>query len=728
MAEALYEPGTAFAAAVDAVRQQGSTTSEAVDGLLGLLDDTELLGLLDGDTTVLQGALAIAKARRYNAAPFEAGRVDRLGIPGIRFTDGPRGVALGQSTSFPVAIARAASWDTDLETRIGGAIGAEARAQGANFLGGICVNLAPAPGWGRTQESYGEDPVLIGAMGAALHRGEAPWVMTCVKHLALNSMEDARFRVDVRVTDATLHEVYLPHFRTVIEAGVDSVMSAYNSVNGSWTGENRRMLTDILRGQWGFEGLVMTDFVFGLRDPVGSVAAGQDLEMPFRQQRAAALPHALADGRINRADVIRAAHRILSTQLRLALRAQPTPALDVVACAEHRALAREAAARGSVLLRNSVVDHSAVLPLSPDDAVQIAVLGSLADEANLGDVGSSQVRPPTDLVVTVLDGLRSKLGPEVVRTAPAGDIPAAVNAARAASAAVVVAGLTSADEGESMLSVDADCVRLLGGVAKWRPVAVLVSKGLQAVTRRNKVGGDRRDLRLHPDDVALIQAVAAVNTRTIVVVIGGGTIIVDPWDTAVAAILVCWYPGMAGGAAITDMLLGDAEPGGRLPLTIPHRLADLPMVDWAATTTTYGSSWGQRHLDRNATPAAYPLGFGLGYTTFDVKDLHVALIDREQIDATVTVTNVGHRPGRHVVQIYGTPLGPDLPTPRALLGFTSIHLDAGQTVTTTVPATTRPLQHWTDEGFVLAASAISVEAAAHSGDPQALTVILPVED
>jgi beta-glucosidase len=725
MTEALYTPGTAFAAAVDAVRVDGSPIAEAVDGLLLQLTDTELLGLLDGDTKILPGALAAAI--RYMATPVQAGRVDRLGIPGIKFTDGPRGVALGYSTSFPVAIARAASWDTGLETRIGAAIGAEARAQGANHVGGICVNLAPVPGWGRSQESYGEDPVLLGAMGAALHRGEAPWVMTCVKHFALNSIEEARCRVDVRVDDAALHEVYLPHFRTVVEAGVDSVMTAYNSVNGHWAGESLQLLTDILRGQWGFDGFVMTDFVWGLRHPVESVAAGQDLEMPFRQQRAATLPQALADGRLRRRDVERAAHRLLSTQIRFALRAEPRPTMDVVACDEHRALAREAAAQGSVLLRNSIIDGSAALPLTAKDAAGIAVLGSLADDPNLGDVGSSRVHPPADAVVTVVQGLRDKLGAEEVHTAPAGDIPAAVRTARAASAAVVVAGYTSVDEGESMISVDADCVRLLGGITKWRPAAVLLSKALRTIARLKKMGGDRRDLRLHPNDVSLIQAVAAVNTRTIVVVIGGGTIIVDPWDTDVAAILVAWYPGMAGGAAVTDMLLGDTEPGGRLPLAIPHRQTDLPTVDWTATTTAYGHWWGQRHLDRNNTEAAYPFGYGLSYTTFSLSDLHVALSDGEQIEATVTVANVGDRPGRHVVQIYGTPVGSDPPTTRVLLGFESLHLDPGETVTSTVLASTRPLQQWTEGGFVLATAGISVEAASYSGDPQALTAILSFE-
>jgi beta-glucosidase len=166
-----------------------------VNAVLDELTDQELLGLLDGDLGVLAGAAAMLNG--YNTVPFEAGRCRRLGIPGIRFTDGPRGVVTGRSTCFPVAIARAATWDTELEHRIGGAIGAEARANGANLFAGICLNVAPFPGWGRSQESYGEEPLLVGAMGAAVLQGAQPWVMTCVKHFALNSMEEARLTVDV---------------------------------------------------------------------------------------------------------------------------------------------------------------------------------------------------------------------------------------------------------------------------------------------------------------------------------------------------------------------------------------------------------------------------------------------------------------------------------------------------------------------------------------------------
>jgi len=714
-------PDTAFAAAVDSVRRGRRELGAAVADLIGRLTDPELLWLLDGDLTIRRGLTELSQ--RYNRVPYEAGRIDRLGIPGIRFTDGPRGVALGASTAFPVAIARAATWDPGLERDIADAIGAEARAQGANLWAGICVNLAYSPGWGRAQESYGEDPVLLGTMGAAAVQGANPWLMSCVKHFALNSMEEARFRVDVRVADDVLHEVYLPHFRTVVEAGVDCVMSAYNSVNGTWAGHNRHLLTEILRDGWGFAGFVMTDFIWGLRDAVGSVAAGQDLEMPFRQQRAGTLAAALADGTLKRSDAERAARRQLSAQIRLALRARPTPPAGVVATAEHRRLAREAASRGTVLVRNR--DHGGLpaLPLAAETLGLVTLLGPLADQPNQGDVGSSMVSPPSS--VTILDGLRERLGPRLIHV-PGSDPAAASAAAGRADAAIVVVGLSSVDEGESLIGVDTASTQLLGGIARFRPVAAVLVRVAARVARLRRFGGDRRDLRLPPSDIALIRAVAAVNTRTVVVVIGGGTVVLDPWDADVAAVLLAWYPGMEGGHSVAEVLLGEAEPAGRLPVAIPHRQSDLPQVDWDADTVAYDRWWGQRKLDRDGVTAAYSLGFGLGYTTFALADLDVGHLDGEGFRASVTIANTGSRAGRHVVQIYAV-LPADTGRPvHHLLGFRSVQLDPGAGERVEIECSVRPVQRWAAGGFTLDFGSITVRAASWAGDPAALDAVLEI--
>jgi beta-glucosidase len=548
--------------------------------------------------------------------------------------------------------------------------------------------------------------------------GAQPWVMTTVKHYACNSMDEARFRVDVQVDEDVLHEVYLPHFRAVVESGVDSVMSCYNSLNGEWAGQNKRLLTGILRDEWGFPGFVMTDFIWGLRDPIGSVAAGQDLEMPFAQQRAKTLPAALRDGRLARADVEQAARRLLVAQIKLALRAKPTPQQDVIASPAHRQLSREAALLGSVLLRNETVDGAPALPFDGATLRRVAVLGRLADQPNMGDTGSSRTFPPSN--VTIVEGLRERLGDRLNHVST-GRIADAVEAARAADVAVVVVGPADR-EGEALVS-DPASYRLVGGIYANRIAAWFAANLTNFRSRFAEGPGDRRNLGVSTEDVELIRSVAAVNRRTVVVVIGGGTMIVDPWDRDVSALLLAWFPGMEGGRAVADLLLGDAEPGGRLPLAIPHRKQDLPTVDWRARSVRYDRWFGQRKLDRDAVAAAYPFGFGLGYTSFVLGDLSLSTVKGERFTATVKVKNTGSRAGRHVVQIYANLPGEDRPV-RALVGFRAVELGAGKTASVTVDCSTRPLQRWTPRGYAVDVQSVRIEAGSWSGDPVAIGATL----
>ncbi|TQS28256.1 glycoside hydrolase family 3 C-terminal domain-containing protein [Microbispora sp. KK1-11] len=719
---------TPFSTAVAAVRA-GRPLDEAVDELLSQLTREERLWLLDGDLPFWRG-MAEMMTEGYNLTPIPMGRVERLGIPGLLFSDGPRGVVMGRSTAFPVSMARGATWDVALEERVGTAIGLELRAQGANFFGGVCVNLPRHPAWGRAQETYGEDPILLGEFGAALTRGVQRNAMAVVKHFALNSMENARFKVDVTADDAALHEVYLAHFRRIVEEGVSGVMTAYNSVNGEWAGQNEHLMEGVLRGMWGFEGVTVSDFIWGLRDAASSLRAGLDVEEPFRQQRAEHLPADLEAGRASWDDVDRAARRVLRTQLRhYAALTEPEPPLDVVFSPEHRALAREVAARGMVLLKNEPVGDVPLLPLRREALTSLAVIGRLADVANTGDNGSSDVRAPE--VITALRGLTEAL-PRTRITHVADDDPAAAAAAAGqAEVAVVVAGYTAADEGEW---VGGDVLADPGLLALFPPpgddpagqsfAAFLAEPGAVDSISGGSAGGDRASLRLRPVDADIIRAVAAANPRTVVVIVTAGAVITEEWRDAVPAVLVSWYSGSEGGRALADVLLGDVDAAGRLPYSIPATEEHLPYFDRDATAITYDKWFGQRLLDRDGHAPAFPLGFGLSYTSFALADLTVGVPDGDSLTSVVTVTNTGSRAGRHVVQLYGRPTGvdaaaDDFPT-RVLLGFATVDLPAGASARVTVPASTRPLQRWTPAGFVPASPTAVIEAASYAGDPDAV--------
>lgn len=711
---------TAFEDALTQV-QRGDALDTVVEGLLALLTPEEKLWLLDGDQEFWPAIAEMSQG--YNNRPIVMGAVERLGIPGLRFSDGPRGVVMGASTAFPVSMARGATWDLDLEERIGVAIGREMRAQGANFFGGVCINLPRHPAWGRAQETYGEDPYLLGEFGAALVRGVHRNAMAVAKHYALNSMENARFTVDVQADDATLHEVFLPHFRRVVDEGVDGIMTSYNSVNGEWAGQNEVLLEGILRGRWGFRGVTVSDFISGIRDAAVSLVAGLDVEEPARQQRAAHLPDDLAAGKASWEHVDRAARRILRTQLaHYSSQREPQPDPAVVFSAEHRTLARETAQRSMVLLRNENVDEAPVLPLDAASLSSVAVIGRLANIPNTGDHGSSDVHSPE--VTTVLDGITAALPNTDIRHVEADDPDAAVRAAAQADVAIVVVGYTAEDEGE-YLGTDAmsnpDILALfppmpdsmmLGG----EPAATATAMGTAE-------GGDRASLRLRPVDEEIILATAAANPRTVVVVVTAGAVITERWRSHVPATLISWYSGCEGGHALADVLLGRVDASGRLPYSIPTSEDHLPFFERDATSIVYDRWFGQRLLDRDGHAAAYPLGFGLSYTSFRIDQVEAEPVEGEHITASVTVTNTGARTGRHVVQLYGVVQAADFPS-RVLLGFAPVQLEPGETQTVRVAASTRPLQRWTDDGFVPAGTHATLEAASYAGDPSAATTAL----
>lgn len=667
--------GSAYDDAIRAVRAGELTADEAANQLIGQMTDGEILGLLDGDSPRwLLPFIPVLLGRR----PFVAGAVSRLGIPGLRFSDGGRGVVIGASTAFPVTIARAATWDPALEERVGLAIGLETRARGANYSASVCVNLLRHPAWGRAQECYGEDPVLTGRMGSALTRGVRVNTMACVKHFALNSMENERFEVDVAVDEHSLHEVYLPHFKAVVDAGADSVMSAYNRVRGEYMDVNRALLTDVLRHEWGFSGFVTSDWVFGTHDAVASLEAGMDVEMPLRLLRARELPAALRNGDLARSTVLQSAHRILRTCVQHAsIRQVEAPNRHVIASQAHRSLAHQVAAESIVLLKNEPVGAAPLLPLAPTTG-HLAVIGRLAGRANLGDHGSSRVRPPS--TVSPLQGLREALPGVRITTTTGQNVRRAAALAAAAETAIVVVGLDQHDEGESVVTGGVD-VGVLGRTVGSGPLRrVLI--GAAHLAARFVRGGDRSSLNLRPTDERLLQAVVAANPRTVVVLISGSAILTETWRDRVPALLLAWYGGMEGGRALASVLTGNEEPGGRLPFVLPTDAAHLPFFDSAAKSVVYDEQWGQRRLDGEGHSPAFPFGFGLGYTTMEHRLLEHTL-DNTGGHADVLVTNTGDRKGSTVVQIYAADVSLRRPVSQ-LLGFRKVTLQPGGETTVRV--------------------------------------------
>jgi beta-glucosidase len=637
------------------------------------MTDAEKLWCLDGDAPFWAGITYLAEGG-YHKSPFRAAQVERLGFAGFSFSDGPRGVVVDQATCFPVSMARGATFDPELEERVGEAIGLELRAVGADLYGGVCVNVLRHPAWGRAQETYGEDPYHVGEMGAALTRGVQRHAMACVKHLACNSMENARFSVDITVDETALHEVYLPHFKRIVDEGVAAVMTAYNTVNGSWCGENERLVTGILRDEWGFEGFVISDWIFGIRDAARSLLAGLDVEMPYRMIRASGLSAAIDDGTVSWDDVDRAVARVVATRRRFEeVLASPAPGREVLACPRHRALAREVSARSVVLLRNEPVAGRTVLPLEVAPGETLAVFGKLAAEPNLGDGGSSDVWAPDVVTVRHVDGT----GRDEV-----------TSVAGSAAAAIVVVGYTRHDEGEYIGEFGTSHLSHLfpgaddPGLVERFDASIAAERAIQPPSYRSKVdaggfaeGGDRASLRLHDEDVALIRVVSSANPRTVVAIVGGSAVIVSEWDSAVPALLQSWYAGMEGGNGLCDVLLGEVDASGRLPFSVPSDESQLPAFDAASEAFTYDRWHGYWHLARSGTAPAYPFGFGLSYTTFSVEDARADAVDGG-IRVRATLRNTGGRPGGDLLQVYAE--HPGSSQPARLVAFRRVELGAGE--------------------------------------------------
>ncbi len=613
-----------------------AAVAREVDALLARMTPAQKVNELHGSSMIPVDGL------------YYAGGDEALGLPPYKMVDGPRGARAGTATAFPVAIARAASFDVELERRVGLAIGLEVAAKGGNVVLAPTINLLRHPGWGRAQETYSEDPHHMGAMAVAFISGAQNHVLTSPKHFALNNLENTRFEMSAEVGPRALHELYLPHFkRCVVEAAAASVMSAYNKMNGVYCGEHPELLTHILRERWGFKGFVESDWFLGARSTAPALNAGLDIEMPaayrFLDEN---LEAALASGALTDAVIDRQARHAVYQKIAWRLADQSVPDAAVVESDAHVELARQAAERAIVLLKN----RDDLLPLENRSGLRIAVVGDLADIANLGDRGSSFVT--SSAVTTPLAGLRARADQTTLVHFPS---DADLDTLREFDVAIVVAGLTYKDEGEFI------------------PVAQQEAEGGELAR-----GGDRADLALPEHERQLIQRVARAAAKTVVVLEGGSAILVDEWIDMVDALLMAWYPGREGGHAIAKVLFGDVNPSGHLPVSWPRSMDQLMPWDVTALSVEHDLLHGYRYLDHHDHTPSFPFGFGLSYTTFAISDLDVRRA-AASFRISVRVENTGGRAGATVVQLYvGCEESRVLRAKNELKGFGRVELEPNE--------------------------------------------------
>ncbi|MFJ4046254.1 glycoside hydrolase family 3 C-terminal domain-containing protein [Microbacterium sp. NPDC089987] len=630
------------------------------------------------------------------------------GIPAMMLTDGPHGLRkqagagdhLGlddsvPATCFPPAAAIASTFDPALAERIGSAIGVEAAIEDVAVVLGPGVNLKRSPLCGRNFEYLSEDPLLAGVMGAGLVRGiQSQGVGASLKHFAANNQETDRMRVSADIDARPLREMYLRAFeRVVTDAQPWTVMCSYNRVNGVYASEDPWLLTQVLRDEWGFDGLVVSDWG-AVNDRVAALVAGLDLEMPGGDGTTdAQIVAAVRDGSLDEAVLDRAAGRAAA----LAGKAQARPAasgpLDVEA---HHALAREAAARSIVLLKNDPVGEGRqpLLPLAPD--ASIALIGEFARTPRFQGGGSSHINPSR--VDSALDAF----------TAVAGD--------RVAFAAGFPVSRASAADTETL---GAEAVAL----AASRDIAVVF---LGLTDAEESEGFDREHIDLAPRQLELLDAVLAVNPNT-VVVLSNGAVVAVPFAERVPAIVEAWLLGQAGGSATVDVLTGVVNPSARLAETIPHRLEDTPAFGSFPGSfghVRYGEGLfvGYRWYDQRRMDVAFPFGHGLSYTRFSYGTPKASVNESGDVVVRVPVTNAGERDGREVVQLYTGRAGSAVErAPRELKAFASVLIAAGATADVELVVRREDLAYWDIrvDRWVVEGGPYRIEIAASSRDIRA---------
>ena len=607
----------------------------------------------------LEDRIALCSGENF----WETKKYEKYGIPSLFMCDGPHGLRkqedaadmLGvnesrKATCFPAEVTTAGSWDPELLTAIGSAIGQEAREQGVGLVLGPGANLKRNPLCGRNFEYFSEDPYLAGKLAAGFIRGaEAQGIGTSLKHFAVNSQEKSRFTSNSVLDDRTLRELYLTAFEIAVKEGHPStLMCAYPKLNGVHCSDNKALLTDILRTEWGFSGLVVTDWG-AMNDRIEGFRAGCDLNMPggsdYMEKE---VLQAVKNGTLPESCVDNSARRVLKLVFRAAETLKAPATCDYEA---HHVLAKRAAAEGAVLLKN----EDGILPLKKD--AKIAVIGAMAKNLRYQGSGSSHINPT---------GLSQPLDflPDAIYAPGCDDrgdttedlLSQAAKTAQEAELAVIFAGLPDRYESE---------------------------------------GFDRADMKMPDGQLRMIDAVAAANSNTVVVLLCGSAV-ECPWADRVKGILYMGLPGQAGGEAVADLLCGRANPSGKLAESWPLSYADVPSSEISGKTDDAlyeeGLYVGYRYYEKSGVAVRWRFGYGLSYTEFCYSDLTV-----NGDTVSVTVRNTGKRAGAEVVQLYIRAPQDGLHRPlRELKGFQKVFLQSGESRTVTFPLTDRSFAVWQD--------------------------------
>jgi beta-glucosidase len=610
------------------------------------------------------------------AGPWTSVPIERLGVPELTVSDGPHGVRRAidahaivtesvPATCFPTASCLASTWDIDLLHKMGVALAEECIALNVDVILGPGVNMKRSPLGGRNFEYFSEDPFLAGELAASMIDGvQSKGVGTSLKHYAANNQEYQRFSISAEIDERTLREIYLPAFEKAVKQSKPwTVMCSYNKLNGVFASEHSYLLNDILKNEWGFEGLVVSDWG-AVRDRVAALKGGLDWEMPGpRQQRVQAVVEAVRSGELEQSVLDESVRRIL----RILFMAQETPKNGSFDIDAHHQLARKIASEGMVLLKNN-----GLLPLGGQP--RIAVIGRAAKEAHFQGGGSSHINP-TQV------------------SAPFDEIQALAETTE----------LTYAEGYPADNSFNQELIDQAVRLAQAAQVAILV---IALPSFKESEGYDRRDLDLTDQQIALIQAVGRAQPNTVVALNNGAPLAMSAWIEDVAAVLEGWMMGQAGGGAIADILFGKVNPSGKLAETFPLKLTDTPAhINWPgdAGKVHYGEGLyiGYRYYDAREMPVLFPFGYGLSYTSFAYSNPRLSASKFKDVDGvvvTVDVTNAGQVAGKEIVQVYVHDRQSTLARPpKELKGFAKLELQPGETKSVSIKLDLRAFAYYHPE-------------------------------